>query len=125
MTTLADLQAGGQFLFVATVASIDGAGYHLNLFGPASAAAGAAVIAPDGTMTGALALPAAQVPVTVITGMAPVSVGDVLESQSSGETAVCRWSALGADGTATWASATGHRVVYPAQGWAVIGHVDL
>lgn len=125
MTFLADLRAGDQFLFAAGVTVIDGAGYHLSLFGPAATAAGTAVIAPDGTMTGALAVPADQVPVTVVTGMVPVAVGDVLESQSSGETAVCRWSQVDADGTVTWASAAGHRVVYPAQGWTVIGHVGL
>jgi hypothetical protein len=125
MTTLADLAAGAQFLFVATVPAVDDAGVHLDLFGPAAVAAGTAVIGPDGTLAGALALPAGQVPVTVITGMAPVSVGDVLERAATGETAVCRWSRVGADGTVTWASASSGQVVYPAAGWAVIGHVDL
>lgn len=124
MTTLADLSAGSQFLFVAVISSVDDAGYHLDLFGPAANAAGTAVIGPDGTMTGALTVPAAQVPVTVTTGQAPVSVGDVMESQSSGETVVCRWSQVGADGTVTWASAATPVVVYPAAGWAVIGHID-
>jgi len=125
VTYLSDLTAGDQFLFVATVASIDDAGFHLNLFGPAATAAGTAVIGPDGTMTGSLSLPADQVPVMVVTGLAPVSVGDVLESATTGETAVCRWTAVDAEGTVTWASAANAMVVYPAAGWSVIGHVDL
>lgn len=125
MTTLADLAPGAQFLFVASVGAVDDAGVHLDLFGPAATAAGTALIAPDGTMTGALAVPPDQVLVTVITGMAPVAVGDVMESQATGETVVCRWSQVSADGTVTWASAATPQVVYPASGWAVIGHADL
>lgn len=125
MPFLAELQAGDQFLFVASVALTDAAGYHLSLFGPSATAAGAALIGPDGAMSGQLALPAAQVPVTVVTGLAPVTVGDVLESERTGETAVCRWSQVGPDGAVTWSSAAAHQVVYPASGWSVIGHVDL
>lgn len=125
MTSLADLRAGDQFLFAAQVTAIDGAGFHLALFGPAAAAAGTAVIGPDGVMSGQLALPAGQVPVTVVTGLAPVATGDVLESAATGETAVCRWSAVAPDGTVTWSSSAAHRVIYPASGWTVIGHADL
>lgn len=125
MTTLADLAPGSQFLFVARVTSADAAGFHLDLFGPAAEVAGSALIGPDGAMSGQLALPAAQVPVTLVTGLAPVSPGDVLESQRTGETAVCRWSQVAADGTVTWSSAAAHQVVYPASGWSVIGHADL
>lgn len=126
MTTfLAGLAAGDQFLFAASVTAIDAAGFHLALFGPAATPAASALIGPDGAMSGQLALPAAQVPVTVVTGMAPVSVGDVLESQRTGETAVCRWSQVAADGTVTWSSASVHQVAYPAAGWTVIGHVSL
>lgn len=125
MTSLADLRAGDQFLFAAQVAAIDGAGFHLALFGPAASAAGTAVIGPDGVMSGQLSLPPDQVPVTVVTGLAPVAVGDVLENGRTGETAVCRWSQVATDGTVTWSSAVGHQVVYPAQGWTTVGHVDL
>jgi hypothetical protein len=75
-------------------------------------------------MTGQLAAAPDQVPVTVVTGFTPVSVGDVLENGQTGETAVCRYSQITADGTVQWASAASHRVIYPAQGWTVIGHVD-
>jgi len=125
VTSLSDLRAGDQFLFVASVTAVDAAGFRLALFGPSATAAGSAVIGPDGAMSGLLALPPSQVPVTVVTGLAPVAVGDVLESQRTGETAVCRWSAVGQDGAVTWSSATARQVVYPAAGWQVIGHVDL
>lgn len=125
MTFLSDLKAGDQFLFAASVTAVDGAGFHLSLFGPAATPAATAVIGPDGSMTGQLALPAAQVPVTVVTGFAPLSVGDVMESQRTGETAVVRWTQVDADGTVTWASSASHQVIYPAQGYTVIGHVGL
>lgn len=125
MTMLSDLKAGQQFLFAAQVTAIDGAGYHLSLFGPAEAAAGTAVISPAGAMSGQLAAAPNAVPVTVVTGFAPVAVGDVLESQQTGETAVARWSQIGPDGTVTWSASAGHRVVYPAAGWTTIGHVAL
>lgn len=124
MTHLTDLKAGDQFLFIASVTAVDPvAGYSLSLFGPAETSAGTAVIAPAGTMTGSLTLPASQVPVTVVTGFTPVAVGDILENGQTGETAVCRWSQVAPDGTVTWASATSHQVVYPAHGWTVIAHV--
>lgn len=125
MPALADLKAGDQFLFVAKVSAVDAAGYHLDLFGPAAVIAGSAVIGPDGVMAGQLALPAAQVPVTVVTGLVPVAVGDVLENARTGETMVCRWSAVAPDGTVTWSPSVSHQVTYPASGWTVIGHIDL
>ena len=95
----------------------------MSLFGPASALAGSAVIAPSGVMTGQLAAAPAQVPVTLVTGFAPVAVGDVMQNDRTGETLVARWSQIGPDGTVTWASAAGHLVIYPAQGWTRVGHV--
>ena len=126
MPTLADLAAGEQFLFACQVTSVDpAAGIGLTLYGPGRAQAATATIAPAGTMTGQLAAAPAQVPVTIVTGFAPISTGDVLENATTGETAVCRWSQIDPDGTVTWASATDHQVEYPAQGWTVISHVDL
>lgn len=125
MTVLADLAAGSQFLFACQVTSADPvAGTGLALYGPGRARAGTAVISPSGAMSGQLAAPADQVPVTVVTGFAPVSVGDVMCSEATGETMVARWSQIGPDGTVTWSSSAGHRVVYPAAGWTVVGHVD-
>lgn len=124
MTTLAGLAAGDQFLFACQVTSVDAAGLGLALYGPGRVQAAAALIAPDGAMTGQLAAPPDQVPVTVVTGFVPVGAGDVLENAQSGETAVCRWSQIQADGTVVWSSSAAHRVVYPAAGWSVVGHVD-
>lgn len=124
MTTLADLVTGQEFLFIGQVTALDPvAGLTLSLFGPASALAGSAVIAPTGAMSGQLAAAPGQVPVTVVTGFAPVSVGDVLANNRTGETMVCRWSAIGPDGAVTWSSAPVPQVTYPSAGWTVIGHV--
>ena len=126
MTTLADLRAGDEFLFVGQVTGLDPvAGLTLSLFGPASAQAGSAVISPAGVMSGQLAAAPALVPVTIVTGFAPVSVGDVMQNNRTGETLVARWSQIGPDGSVTWASAASHQVVYTGQGWTVVGHVTL
>ncbi|HSZ38459.1 MAG TPA: hypothetical protein VK817_00730 [Trebonia sp.] len=126
MTTLADLAVGNEFLFIGQVTALDPvAGLSLSLFGPASAQAGSAVISPAGAMSGQLAAAPNQVPVTIVTGFAPVSVGDVLQNNRSGETLVCRWSQIGPDGSVTWASAASHQVIYTGQGWTTVGHVTL
>lgn len=126
MTTLADLKTGDEFLFACQVTSVDPtAGTGLSLYGPGRAQAATAVIAPSGAMTGQLAAPANQVPVTVVTGFTPVSVGDVLANDRTGETMVCRWSAIGPDGSVTWSASLSAQVIYPAAGFTVIGHVSL
>lgn len=125
MTTLADLVTGDQFLFACQVTSVDAtAGIGLALYGPGRVQAAAAAISPAGVMSGQLAAAPDQVPVTLVTGFAPVSTGDVLQNGQTGETAVCRWSQIGGDGTVTWSSSVDHRVIYPAAGWVVVGHVD-
>lgn len=126
MTTLADLGQGDQFLFACQVTALDQVtGLSLALYGPGRVQAAAATISPAGVMAGQLAAAPDQVPVTLVTGFVPVSVGDVLENEQTGETAVCRWSRIQPDGTVLWASAAAGRVVYPASGWAVIAHVNL
>jgi len=125
MTTLADLQPGQQFLFACQVTALDPvAGLSLALYGPGRTEAATAVISPQGAMTGQLAAAPDQVPVTVVTGFAPVSVGDVLQN-GGGETYVCCWSQISPDGSVTWSASADHKVTYPAAGWTVIGHVTL
>ena len=124
MTTLADLKAGDEFLFVGQVTAADQVtGLSLTLYGPSGVQAAAAVIAPTGVMTGQLAAAPNLVPVTIVTGFAPVAVGDVMQNDRTGETMVARWSQIGPDGSVTWASAPGHQVIYTAQGWTAVGHV--
>lgn len=125
MTTLADLRPGQAFMFVAQVVSIDAAGTHLSLFGPASAAGGTALIAPDGSMSGQLTAAPAAIPVQVVTEFAAVSAGDVLQNDASGETAVARAVAVQADGSYLWSPALSGGVVYKTDGWTIIGHVNL
>lgn len=126
MTTLADLGAGDQFLFAVQVTAVDQVtGFSLALYGPGRVQAAAATISPAGVMAGQLADTPDQVPVTLVTGFVPVGVGDVLEREDTGETAVCRWSQIQPDGTVLWSSSAARRVVYPASGWSVIGHVSL
>jgi hypothetical protein len=125
MTVLTDLQTGEQFLFVAQVAAIDAGGYHLALFGPGSVQAASAVIDPTGAMTGTLSAPPDQVPITVVTGFAPITVGDVLSSDRTGETMVARSVWLTNQGVPMWANTPEATVPYPAAGWTVIGHVTL
>lgn len=125
MTTLADLKSGDQFLFACQVTSLDANGLGLALYGPGRVEAATALIAPSGAMSGQLAASSSQVPVTVVTGFVPVSVGDVLSNSESGETVVCRWSQINPDGAVIWSTSPAHRVIYSASGWVVIGHVQL
>jgi len=124
MTSLADLRPGDQFLFACQVTTLDGNGLGVALYGPARTEAATATISPAGVMSGQLAAPPDQVPVTLVTGFAPVSVGDVMEN-AAGETLVARWSQISPDGTVTWSSSADHRVIYPAAGWTNIGHLTL
>ena len=126
MTTLADLAAGEEFLFACQVTSNDpAAGMGLALYGPGRQQAGTAAISAAGVMSGQLAAALSQVPVTTVTGFAPVGAGDVLQNDQTGETMVCRWAQIGADGSVTWSASAARQVTYPARGWTVIGHVAL
>jgi hypothetical protein len=124
VTALAGLQPGQAFMFVAQVTAADAAGMHVSLFGPASAAGGTALIAPDGTMTGQLTSPATAIPVTVVTQFAQVSAGDVLSNDATGETMVARKVEVTPDGSYQWSPAPAGGVVYKTDGWTVIAHVD-
>lgn len=125
MTTLADLKAGQAFMFVAVVAGIDAGGTHLSLFGPAASAGGTALIAPGGAMTGQLTSPPDQIPVTLATQFAAISVGDVLSSDTTGETMVARLVTVSADGSYEWSPSPSGGVMYRTTGWSVIGHLSL
>lgn len=125
MTVLTDLKVSDQFLYVAQVATIDQAGYHLTLYGPASLSAATALIDANGVMTGNLSQAPSATPVTVVTGFVPVSVGDVLVSSASGETLVARAVWITAQGVPMWANTPDMKVAYPATGWTTIGHVTL
>lgn len=126
MTTLADLTAGDTVLFVAQVSALDPAtGIHIDLYGPDRALAGTVIIGLDGTFSGGLAAAPGTVPVTLVTGFTPVSEGDVLASDATGETMVARAVRVTPDGAYLWSSSPDFKVAYPATGWTIIGHVDL
>jgi len=125
MTTLADITTGQQFLFVCQAGTIDDTGIALQLFGPSNTLAATAQINPDGSMTGQLMAAPNTIPVSVVTGFVPFAVGDVLQKNASGETLVCRWSSIAANGTTTWSASASHEVVYTSDGWSIIGHIDL
>ena len=125
-STLAALAPGDEFLFACQVTSNDpAAGMTLALYGPARQQAGTASISPAGVMSGQLAAALSLVPVTTVTGFAPVGAGDVLQNDQTGETMVCRWAQIAADGAVTWSASASRQVAYPARGWTVIGHVAL
>ncbi len=85
---------------------------------------GQLIIAPAGTFTGVLASAPDLIPVSLITGFAPLQTGDILERAGSGETAVVRWTSIKPDGTVQWSSSAAARIIYPADGWFIIGHVS-
>jgi hypothetical protein len=122
---LSALTAGQAFMFVAQVTSIDAAGTHLSLFGPANAAGGTALMDGSGVLTGQLTTAASAIPVTVVTQFQTVAAGDVLQNSVTGETVVARWVAVQPDGTYQWSSSPAGGVVYKTSGWTIIGHVSL
>jgi hypothetical protein len=125
MATLAGVRRGDVFLIGARCSAADQvAGLTLGLYGPQRDKMADAQITPAGVITGQLADAPALIPVQLVTGYAPVSVGDVMQS-GTGETAVCQWTRTSPDGTVLWSSSAGHYVVYPAAGWQIVGHVDL
>lgn len=124
--TLADLQAGDEFLFVAQVTAIDPTtGYSLSLFGPQTNQSATGAIDPTGAITGQLLTTPDQIPVTIVTGFAPIAVGDVMVNDNTGETMVARASFLDPAGKPMWSATTDSKVVYSADGWTKVGHVDL
>jgi hypothetical protein len=124
VTTLADVRRGDVFLVGARCTAADPvAGLTLGLYGPHRDKMADVQITPAGAVTGTLAAAPALIPVQLVTGFAPVSVGDVLQNDA-GETVVCQWTRIGPDGTVLWSSSAGHYVVYPAAGWTVIAHID-
>lgn len=125
MTTLADVKAGQQILFACAVTAVDTA-YRLALYGPGAVSAGTVAIdTVTGTITGALAHPASQVPVTVVSGFAPVSVNDVLASAETGETLVARATWVSPDGRCMWSPSPSRTVAYTADGWAKVGTATI
>jgi hypothetical protein len=126
MATLANLRAGDQFIFVNLVKSVSVVdGIVLELYGPSNKKAADGLILPDGSITGHLTDDPRKIPVMVVTGFTPVSVGDILENAHTGETMVCRWSSINPAGKAFWSPASNGQPVYPTNNWSIIGHVDL
>lgn len=87
---------------------------------------GSLLIAPDGTITGAITTPLSALDVAVLRG-APVQPGDVLQNDRTGETLVVRSAWLDSeDREWRWTdSATGPMPVYPTDGWTRIGEVTF
>lgn len=125
MTTLADLAIGDQVLFAFEVTAIDPTnGVSMNLYGPSASLAASGVISPTGALTGQLANPANQTPVTKVTGFAPIAVGDVLQD-GDGNTYVAMWSQIQPDGSTLWAYDAQATVKLPGTGYTNVGHVNL
>lgn len=124
-TTLAALAVGDQFLFACKVVSVDPtAGIGLELYGPSSVLAATATIAPNGAMSGTLAATPDQIPVSTVTGFAPVAVGDVLQD-GTGNTFVCMWTQIQPSGEVLWSNSPDAKIKYSGTGYALIGHVNL
>lgn len=126
MAALADVRKGDVFLvgIRCTGAAVD-TGLAVNLYGPGRNQMATGQIAPDGTITGSLATTPDQIPVQLVTGFAPIDVGDVMENENTGETLVCRWSEIRPNGSVLWSASASRKVIYRASGWTVVGHLDL
>jgi hypothetical protein len=124
MKTIADLSVGDQFLFACKFTGADQNGVHLELYGPSAMLAATAAINGAGAMTGSLAAPPDQIPVTIVTGFVPVAEGDILQS-ADGATFVCMWSQIQPDGTVLWSNSADAKVKYPATGFTIVSHASM
>ena len=127
MASLANVRPGESFVFVFRVTGVDPVnGISLDLYGPRNQKAATAVIAPDGSMAGNLADDPRQIQVTRVTGFTPVSVGDILENERTGETMIVRWTEINPGGQVLWSSSVATNAPrYNAKGWSVVGHIDI
>ena len=121
---MSDLARGDQFLLACQVLGTSG-GTNLALYGPGHARSGSMSVDPSGNLSGTLVGPPSQVPVFVIVSWAPFNIGDVVRSDTSGETMVCRWVGVDPTGAVVWSAAVSHQVIYPVGGWTAIGTATL
>jgi len=120
------LHVGDAVRFVARVTAFDpAAGMTLDVYGPLAVPEGTMTIAADGTFTGALARPAAQVPVQLVPRFAVVSAGDVLIRGDGTQTAVVRRVNIEPDGTYLWSPGVTGPLWYGLDGWGTAGHIDI
>lgn len=126
MTALSDVRRGDQFLLAFRCTAVNSTdGLSLNVFSVNRAQAAQEVISPAGLITGQLAKPPDQIPVSLVTTFASVAIGDILSNLDTGETMVCRFAQMKGDGSVQWSSSPNGSVIYSTDGWSVIGHVDL
>jgi len=122
---LGNMAPGQEFVFAFHVTSTALRNTVTDMYGPGQILAGHVTFAQSGTITGTLANPASNTPVVAVQGFVPVGIGDVVENNATGETKVCRWAGIAADGYSVWSASAGHQVVYPGDGWTVIGTAAL
>jgi hypothetical protein len=122
MTTLADLPVGAAFLLAARITSKDQSGLGLALYVADRIQQGTLQVAPDLTVTGALANPASQVQVTSIGR--PFQVGDIVIIDNTQETMVVRAAWVSPDGF-MWSNSPDRRAVYTTTGATKVGTATL
>lgn len=126
MPMMSEVAVGQQFPFVSQVTTNSTTtGMVLTLFGQDHEQVATISIALDGTVTGTMDMDPSTIPVTVIEEFTPVTPGDVLSNDNTGETMVCRWSKTKQDGSVIWGASLDQSVVYSPVGWSVIGHIAL
>lgn len=126
MPMMSEVAVGQQFPFVSQVTTNSTTtGMVLTLFGQDHEQVATISIALDGTVTGSMDMDPSTIPVTVIEEFTPVTPGDVLSNDNTGETMVCRWSKTKQDGSVIWGASLDQSVVYSPVGWSVIGHITL
>lgn len=126
MPMMSEVLVGQQFPFVSQVTTNSTTtGMVLTLFGQDHEQVATISIALDGTVTGSMNMDPSTIPVTIIESFTPVTPGDVLSNDNTGETMVCRWSKTKQDGSVIWGASLDQSVVYSPVGWSVIGHITL
>ena len=126
MPMMSEVPVGQQFPFVSQVSANSATtGMDLTLYGQDHEQVATINISPTGTVTGTMSMDPSTIPVTIIESFTPVTPGDVLSNDNTGETLVCRWSKTKPDGSVIWGASLNQSVVYSPVGWSVIGHITL
>jgi hypothetical protein len=126
MTVLSDVRRGDQFLLAYRCTDRDATtGLTFNVYSAARTRFGQMIMSPAGVITGQLDTTPDQLPVSLVTGFSQVALGDVMSRHETGETMVCRWVNMKLDGTVQWSASPSGQVVYGADGWSIIAHVDI
>jgi hypothetical protein len=117
-----DVTVGSSFGLTAQVTLRDGAGTHLNLYTKDSTVQGAIVISSLLAVTGTMNYATSVIP--ILTSSQTFTIGDVVQSNTTGECMVVRDTWIDVSGP-EWSNTTARSTKYSTVGWTQIGSATI